>query len=126
MAANYPNDPLPAPRVNELDTVTATDLKNSTAEVLDSVRERRALAITRHEKPRAVLLSIEAYQALVHRDPPWLESLKEQYQDMLEAMQAPEQKAAALRAFNATPEELGRAAVEGARRNKIGIFRDEP
>lgn len=122
---NYPNDPLPSPRVSELDTISATELKNATAEILDNVRSRRAVAITRHDRPRAVLLSIEEYEALAHRDPPWMADLKEQYMGMLDAMQAPEQKEAALRAFNATPEELGQAALEAAKRNKIGIFRDE-
>jgi antitoxin Phd len=122
---NHPNGPLPSPRVSDLDTVSATELKNATAEILDSVRSRRAVVITRHDRPRAVLLSIEEYEALAHRDPPWLADLKDHYMGILEAMQAPEQKEAALRAFNATPEELGQAALEGAKRNKIGLFRDE-
>lgn len=126
MSTNYSSDPPPSPRVNELAAISATELKNSTADVLDAVAKRRALAITRHDKPRAVLLSIEEYEALAHRDPPWLEDLKQEYMGMLDAMQAPEQKAAAIRAFNATPEELGAAALAAAKRDKIGIFRDNP
>ena len=80
---------------------------------------RRAVAITRHDKPRAVLLSIDQYEALTaQHNPPWLEKLHEEYGGLLDRMQGPEQRAAAERAFNATPEELGEAAVSAARRNK--------
>jgi hypothetical protein len=41
-----------------------------------------------------------------------------EYGGLLDRMQGPEQRAAAERAFNATPEELGKAAVLAARRNK--------
>jgi len=98
-------------------SVTATELKNKTAEVFDLVAAKRAVAIRRHDKPRAVLLSMEEYAALKGGDDPlWLEELKGQYRGMLDDMQSPEQKAAAERAFNATPEELGEAAVRGAQR----------
>jgi len=48
-------------------------------------------------------------------DDDWLAKLHEEYLGVLERMQEPEQKAAAERAFNATPEELGQAAVRAAR-----------
>jgi len=50
--------------------------------------------------------------------PPWLEKLHEEYGGLLDRMQGPEQRAAAERAFNATPEELGEAAVWAAQPNK--------
>lgn len=103
-------------RVFELPSVTATSLKNSTADVFDQVSARGAIAITRHEKPRAVLLSVEEYEGLVGPVLPGLDKLKAEYRDMLKQMQSPKQKAAARRLFEATPEELGAAAVWGARR----------
>lgn len=105
-----------SPRVQELPTVTATELKHSTADVLDQVTAGKAVAITRHDKTRAVLLSVEQYQELTGDEGNWLARLHEEYQGMLERMQGPEQKVAALRLFTATPEELGAAAVRGARR----------
>jgi prevent-host-death family protein len=103
-------------RVRELPTVSATDLKNSTADVIEQVASKRAVAITRHDKPRAVLVSIEEYEALTGQEPEYLSGLMEKYRGMLDRMQGPEQRAAAERAFNATPEELGAAAVAAARR----------
>lgn len=100
--------------------VTATQLKSATADVFDLVLREGAVALHRHEKPRGVLLSMEQYEALSDRppdpQPDWLADLTLQCQAMVDEMQSPEQKAAALRAFNATPEELGEAAVRGAQR----------
>jgi hypothetical protein len=60
---------------------------------------------------------MEEYAALTGGgEPLWLEEMKTEYRGMLDKMQSPEQKAAAIRAFNATPEELGEAAVRGAQR----------
>lgn len=103
-------------RLQELPTVTATELKHSTADVLDQVSAGKAVAITRHDKPRAVLISLEQYKELTGNQSGWLEDLQTEYRGMLDRMQSPEQKAAALRLFEATPEELGAAAVRGAQR----------
>ena len=105
-----------SPRVQELPTVTATELKHSTADVLDQVAAGKAVAITRHDKARAILISVEQYRELTTGDGDWLAELHEEYRGMLDRMQEPEQKAAALRLFTATPEELGAAAVRGAQR----------
>lgn len=118
MSTEYSMPSAGAPRVSELPTITATELKNATADVFEQVAARRAVAITRHEKPRAVLLSVEQYEALTGRQPDWLGKLQEEYSGMLERMQGPKQRAAAKRAFNATPEELGKAALAAARRKK--------
>lgn len=106
------------PKVCEMPTATATELKNATADILDRVTTQGAMVLTRHNKPRAVLLPIEQYEQLLGGEDDWLADLKVECQDMLKCMQDPKQKAAALKAFNATPEELGRAAVAGARRKQ--------
>ena len=116
MSISYPTPRGFSPRVQELPTVTATELKHSTADVLDQVNAGKALAITRHDKPRAILISVEKYKELTDGEGDWLADLHEEYRGMLDRMQEPEQKAAAIRAFNATPEELGRAAVAAAMR----------
>ena len=114
---NYPtHSDKPYLLVREMPPVTATALKNHTADILDQVATRGAVAITRHEKPRAVLIPIELYEQLTGREPSWLADLQQECQGMLEAMQSPAQKRAAERAFNATPEELGKAAVAAALR----------
>ena len=120
MSATYHIPQESAPRLAEMPTISATELKNATADVFEQVAARRAVAITRHDKPRAVLLSVDQYEALAaQHNPPWLEQLHEEYRGLLDRMQGPEQRAAAERAFNATPEELGEAAVWAAHQNKI-------
>jgi prevent-host-death family protein len=115
MSTSYQNPTTPAPRVAEMPTITATELKNTTADVFEQVAARRAVAITRHDKPRAVLLSVEQYEALTgQQNPDWLEKLHEEYRGMLDRMQGPEQRAAAEKLFKATPEELGEAALWAA------------
>jgi prevent-host-death family protein len=115
MSTSYQNPSSPVPRVAEMPTITATELKNATADVFEQVAARRAVAITRHDKPRAVLLSVEQYEALTgQQNPDWLEKLHEEYRGMLDRMQGPEQRAAAEKLFKATPEELGEAALWAA------------
>lgn len=92
-------------------------LKNSTADVLDRVAAGAAVAITRHDKPRAILVSIEHYERMAGSESNLLNELQEEYRGVLEKMQSPEQKATAKRLFQATPEELGAAAVRAAHKN---------
>jgi prevent-host-death family protein len=115
MSTSYQSPSNPAPRVAEMPSITATELKNATADVFEQVASRRAVAITRHDKPRAVLLSVEQYEALTgQQNPDWLEKLHEEYRGMLDRMQGPEQRAGAEKLFRATPEELGQAALWAA------------
>ena len=114
MSTAYQPPTTTVPRVQELPTITATELKNSTADVFEQVAAKQAIAITRHEKPRAILLSVEQYEALTGQRPEWLEKLHGEYRGMLERMQGPEQRAGAEKLFRATPEELGQAALWAA------------
>jgi antitoxin Phd len=108
-----------APRLADMPTISATELKNATADVFEQVAARRAVAITRHDKPRAVLLSTDLYEALTsQQNPPWLDQLHEEYRGLLDRMQGPEQRAAAEKLFKATPEELGEAALWAAQQRK--------
>ena len=118
MSTSYQKSSNPSPRVAEMPTISATELKNATADVFEQVASRRAVAITRHDKPRAVLLSVEQYEALTgQQNPDWLEKLHEEYRGMLDRMQGPEQRAAAEKLFKATPEELGEAALWAAQQD---------
>ena len=115
MSTAYQLPTTTVPRIQELPTITATELKNSTADVFEQVAAKQAIVITRHEKARAILLSVEQYEALAGQRPEWLEKLHEEYRGMLERMQGPEQRAGAEKLFRATPEELGQAALWAAR-----------
>jgi antitoxin Phd len=110
-------------KVEELPPVSATALKNSPADVLDRVAEVGAIAITRHDKPRAVLLSLDQYREMGGTGVDWLSDLKAEYRGLLDKMQEPAEKAAAEKAFLASPEELGRAALEAATKNREKTLR---
>lgn len=114
MSTKYKAKSTVCPRVQDMPTVAATTLKNSTADVLDQVIGGQPMAVTRHDKPRAVLISMDLYDSLMANQDGILADLRQHYGKMLDDMQSPEQKAAARRAFEATPEELGAAALRAA------------
>lgn len=103
-------DPVPLPNV------TASALKNSTADVLDRVLVTGGVVITRHDKERAVMLSMEAFRRLVEARRDDLEVLRAKFGGLLESMQAPAARKGVQDAFDADPAEMGKAAVKAARR----------
>ena len=96
--------------------VTATMAKNGFASVLDSAARDGGVVITKHDKPKAVVLSYDEYLALGGAPRPSLDALTAEFDEMLVAMQTPAARAAARALFAMTPVELGRAAVKAARR----------
>ncbi len=68
-------------------TYASTDLKQSLGDVL-AVANIEPVSITRHKKPRYVLMSIEAYEAHVARDTRHtfaVEDMPDEHLSMLEA-----------------------------------------
>ncbi len=96
--------------------ISATEAKNKLGEVLDSVMQRGMVLITRHEAPRAVLLSIEEYDALSRATETSLDNLNDEFDAMLARMQAAKSRAGMKTAFAASPKQLGKASVAAARR----------
>jgi prevent-host-death family protein len=94
--------------------VSATVAKNEFGRVLDMALRGGRVVITKHNAPTAVLLSADAYEALAGRAAPDLDALREQFEVMLERMQAPKARAATSALFAASPSELGDAAVAAA------------
>jgi antitoxin Phd len=62
-----------------------------------------------------VLLSYAEFEALTKASMPALDDLSDQFDQLLESMQTPPAKSAMATAFDAAPEQLGRAAVKAAR-----------
>jgi prevent-host-death family protein len=100
----------------EIPEVAATQAKNTFGELLDRVAVQGAVAITRHDMTKAVLLSYEEFESLSSARSENLEALSRKFDSLLERMQSPAAKKGMEAAFNASPEELGRAAVEAAKR----------
>lgn len=106
---------IPAAVLAEPITVTATEAQNEFGRVFDSAVRDHVVIITRHNAPRAVLLSIDRYNALVGAGAAALDTLAGEFDALLARMQSPKAQAGMRRAFGASPQELGQAAVAAAK-----------
>jgi len=93
--------------------VSATEAKNRFGELLDMVLQSGMALITRHETPKAVLLSMGEYGALSRAT---LDSLGHGFDALLAPMQTGKARAGMKAAFAATQKRLGKAAGAAARR----------
>jgi antitoxin Phd len=100
----------------ETSSFTATDAKKQFGRVLELVLRGGAVVITKHDAPKAILLSVEEFNALTRGADTQLDSLSADFDAMLARMQAPRARAAMKAAFGASPRELGKAAVAAARK----------
>lgn len=97
-------------------TVPATMAKNEFAHVLESVLRGSHAVITKHNQPKAVLISIDEFERLSQNAAVALDSLSAEFDALLAKMQTPKARAAMKSAYNATPKELGKAALAAARK----------
>jgi antitoxin Phd len=102
----------------EIPEVAATQAKNAFGELLDRVATSGVVAITRHDQPKAVLLSFEEFQSLSRARSETLDALSTRFEGLLERMQSPVARKGMEAAFNATPEALGQAAAKAAKRRR--------
>lgn len=100
----------------ELPSSPASKLKNAFKPVFQQVLRDGAVSITRNRKREAILLSAELYDQIVSelalRDP--LEVLRNDYDARFAAVQTDKAQEAYQSAFDASPEDLGKAAVTQA------------
>lgn len=92
--------------------VSASDAKNGFGRLLDRVAKEGRLAITKHDEPCAMLISIEEYRVLAAAHEATLDTLAGEFDALFERMQTPAAAAAMQKVFAMTPAELGRAAVK--------------
>jgi antitoxin Phd len=97
-------------------TFTATDAKNEFGRVLDTAVETGAVAITRRDAPKAVLLSIEEFEVLAAAGERTLDTLAAEFDELLAEMQTRRAREGLAEAFNATPTRLGKSAVAAAKK----------
>lgn len=98
-------------------TIPSTEAQNEFGRVLDESAAGRDIAITRHNVVRAVLVSAARYHQLVGGDnEPGLAALGARFDDLYTSMQTAKVRAGTREGIDATPEEMGRAAVAGAKR----------
>ncbi len=91
----------------EVESVTATEAKNSFGRLLERTIAGGMVAITRHHEPRAVLLSIDEFQALMAKVEDPLDRLRGEFDSLVARMQTPAAKAAGAALFSAPEHEAG-------------------
>jgi prevent-host-death family protein len=100
-------------------SVTATQLKSHFGSIFEQTVAGGVVAITKHARPRAVLLSYAEFEALTKARTASLADLSQEFDDALLArMQTPAAKKGMAAAFSATPLELGEAAVRAAKKRR--------
>lgn len=102
----------------DVPTVAATRVKNEFGQILEQATHSGAVAITRHDTTKAVLLSLAEFESLVSARSRTLDALSNDFDELLAGMQTPKSRKGMKAAFNASSAQLGRAAVKGARRKK--------
>ena len=98
----------------DIPSIPSTDVKNAFGTMLDRVAGGGPVAITRHDAPRAVLVSFDEFQALAQSRMHALDVLDGEFDGLLKRMQTRKAKKGLAAAFDATPAVLGRAAVKAA------------
>ncbi len=100
----------------EASSFSATDAKNEFGRLLEMVNAGRAVVITKHDTPKAVMVSYDEFKALAERGAHQLNSLKEEFDELLSSMQTSKARAGINAAFNVSPTQLGRTAVSAMRK----------
>ena len=95
--------------------VSSTEAQNNFGRVLAQATTEGLVFITKYQRPAAVVLSIDRYHELAGDDEPDLDELAREFDETLTSMQTREAAAGFDALFEMGPEELGRAAVHGAR-----------
>jgi antitoxin Phd len=95
---------------------TATQAKNEFGNLLEKAIQGSIVVITKHDTPKAVLISMDEFIALSGSHESKLNTLSAEFDSMIAQMQGPAARNAMDAAFHAKPKELGRAAVNAARR----------
>jgi prevent-host-death family protein len=96
--------------------VTATEAKNSFGHLLERAMQGGVVVITKHDAPKAVLISMDEYTALSSASESRINSLSAEFDSLLMRMQGPKARKAMKSAFHASPKQLGKAAVVAARK----------
>ena len=95
---------------------TATEAKHEFGRVLEQAIHGATVVITKHDAPRAVLISMDQFKALQDAPQMKLDTLSEQFDALLDRMQTPQARRGMSVAFNASPKQLGKTAVVAARK----------
>lgn len=97
--------------------IAATKVKNEFGAILEQTMHNGAVVITRHDAPKAVLLSFAEFESLVRERSRSLDDLNGEFDSLLVRMQAPQARKGVEAAFSASSDDLGRVAVTAAKKH---------
>lgn len=97
-------------------SVTASEAKSEFGRVLDMAIQGGAVVITKHDAPKAVLISVENFNALSGATETTLDTLNREFDALLAGMQTSKARRGMKTAFAASGRDLSQAAVAAARR----------
>jgi antitoxin Phd len=117
-AKRRPRSPRPSRGTEEI-SVSATTIKNEFGRYLEKVIQGGRLIIEKHDTAKAVMISVEEFDALMRVKEERLSILTRQFDELFDRMQTRESRHGTQKAFEASSEELGRAAVAAARKNGV-------
>jgi prevent-host-death family protein len=100
----------------EAASFTATEAKKEFGRVLETALRGRAVVVTKHGAPKAVMVSMEEFETLARAGEAQLETLSRHFDAQLVGMQTRDARVAMKAAFDASPKQLGKAAIAVARR----------
>src|SRR5262245_32319742 len=101
-------------------TFTASGAKKEFGKVLELAMRGGRVFITKHATPKAVVLSVDDFTALTRATERTLDTLSGEFDALLTRMQTPRARAGLKAAFDASPNEIGAAAVAAARKRGCG------
>jgi antitoxin Phd len=96
-------------------SVTASEAKSEFGRVLEIAMQGGAVVITRHDAPKAVVISVENFNALSGATATTIDTLTGEFDALLARMQTTQARRGMKAAFAASGKRLGRAAVAAAR-----------
>lgn len=99
----------------EPSSVTASEAKSQFGRVLEMAIQGDAVVITKHDSPKAVLISVENFNALSGAAQTKLDTLSQEFDALLARMQTSKARRGMKAAFAASGKRLGKAAVAAAR-----------
>ena len=97
-------------------SVSATDAKNEFGRLLEKVIQGGTVVINKHNAPKAVLISMDEFDMLSSGQRAKLDALSAEFDALLAGMQTPSARAGMTAAFDASPKQLGQAAVMAVRK----------
>jgi antitoxin Phd len=99
----------------ETSSITASEAKSEFGRVLDMAVQGGAVVITKHDVPKAVMVSVETFNALSRASETRLDSLSLEFDALLAKLQTPKARRGMKAGFAASGKQLGKAAVASAR-----------